>query len=229
MKLCVFGALGATGRDIVDAAVANGHDVRACDMARDPGNALPAGVEYRRVDVLNDDPAAAVAGCDAVLSALGLAFGPKAAMDPPPLYSDGTRAIIAAMEAAGRPERLIVISATFIATRDRGPVWFRAAANLGLDRIFAQMSEMEHALRASSLDWTAVRPGWLMDGPATGDATVVADVIPQGMIRTRHADLARFMLHCAETGEWSRATPAIARPEPEEKSSLSALFSELLP
>ena len=125
-------------------------------------------------------------------------------------------------------KRLIVISASFVASRDRGPIWFRAAAMPALDRVFRQMGDMERILRSTDdIDWTAVRPGWLLDGARTGDYTVTPDVIPRGLIRTRHADLADFMLTLAEGKGWNRQTPAIARKEPFSVSSPLALLREL--
>jgi hypothetical protein len=132
------------------------------------------------------------------------------------------------MQAAG-VRRLVVISATFVATRDRGPVWFRAASRAGLGRVLAQMAEMERLLRASdNVDWTAVRPGWLMDGPLTTDYVIAPDVIAPGTIRTRHADLAHFMLTCVEDGAWIHGTPAIARAEPASASGPDKLLREVL-
>lgn len=80
---------------------------------------------------------------------------------------------------------------------------------------------------ARDIDWTAVRPGWLLDAPLTGDYAVKPDAIPDDLIRTRHADLAHFMLRCVETGDWVRATPAIARKEDDEVSAPSAVLKEM--
>ena len=69
--------------------------------------------------------------------------------------------------------------------------------------------------------------GWLMAGAPTDDYVVQADVIPEGLIRTRHADLANFMVRLAAGDEWLRATPAIARKEPPEASSPEAVLEEM--
>ncbi len=92
-------------------------------------------------------------------------------------------------------DRLVTISASFVETMARGPIWFQAAARLGLASIFAQMGEMEKILQATPwLRWTAIRPGWLLDEAASGDFEVFHDVIPEDLIRTRTGDLAAFML-----------------------------------
>ena len=226
MTLAVFGAAGTTGRALVEQAVERGHAVRAIELEWPDGEEPPAGAEAVEGNLLDGDLAPLIEGCDAVVSAIGLGLSAKAVLDPPPLYTRGTERLLEAMGRAG-VDRLVVISATFVATRDRGPVWFRATAGVALDAIFTQMGEMERILRASSADWTAVRPGWLLDAPLTADYLVTPDVIAPDLIRTRHADLAHFMLHCAESGDWSRATPAIARPEPEAASTPGKLLKEV--
>lgn len=225
--LAVFGAAGATGQHVVRQAVERGHLVRAIEpeWPGDPG--LPEGATPRTANVLRDDLAPALEGCDAVVSAIGLGLSLRAVLRPPPVYTEGALHLIDAMNTLGI-RRLIVVSASFVETRDRGPIWFRATSAMALERVFTQMAEMERILRASDdMDWTAVRPGWLMEGPLTADYTVTPDVIPRHLIRTRHADLAHFMLNCVETGEWIRAAPAIARAEPASASGPSALMREL--
>ncbi|SFP14973.1 SDR family oxidoreductase [Tranquillimonas alkanivorans] len=227
MKLAVIGASGTTGQQIVNQAVAAGHDVRAIDRDDCKDAAFPNMVDRRQGDVLEGDLAPLLEGREAVLSGLGVPLAPKTAASPPPLYSEGTRNIVDAMRRAG-VRRLVVISATFVATRDRGPLWFRAAAHLALDRIFDQMAEMEEILRGTDdIDWTAVRPGWLLDGALTRDYVVRPDAIPDDLIRTRHADLAHFMLHCAESDDWVRQTPAVARAEEPAVSGPQAVLQEL--
>ncbi len=226
-RIAIFGAGGATGRQAVRQAVQAGLTVRAVepDWPDDPG--LPDGVEIRTADVMKDDLAPVVEGCDAILSCIGLPLTAKTAVDPPPLYTASAEAYLKAMAATGI-RRLVVISASFVATRDRGPWLFRIAATAALEPIFTQMGEMERILRASDTDWTAVRPGWLMAGEATGDYTVTPDVIAPGLIRTRQGDLAHFMLHCLREGEWIRRMPAPARAEARRDESGHRLLAEAL-
>lgn len=98
MRITVFGATGGVGQEVVRQAVAAGHEVTA--VVRDPAR-LPVPLSDVQVHTVArvDDPEAlreAVAGRDAVLSALG-SHGRKA---------DGvaerlTGAVLAAMEAEG--------------------------------------------------------------------------------------------------------------------------------
>lgn len=227
MQITVFGAGGATGRDVVKEARKRGWRVIAVE--REWQTSSPdEQIDRREADVLKDDLAPLVEGSDAVISALGVGLSLETVTNPPPLYTEGTQAIIEAMKAHG-VARLVVISASFTQTRDRGPLYFRGTALIGLDRVFNQMEEMEAMLRETDgIDWTAVRPGWLMEGVATRDYTVTPDVIPENLIRTRHADLAHFMVECVENGEWIKDTPAIAREEPDSATSPVQVLSDMV-
>lgn len=229
MHILVYGADGATGRRIVDQALARGHDVRGSVLAFDPALPRRDRLEWTVGDIMGGDGLDGhMDGIDAVLSATGVSVGLKAAVAPPRLYSEGTRNILDAMGRRG-VDRLVTISATFVETMDRGPVWFEIAARIGLNAIVADMARMEETLRAShGVRWTAVRPGWLLDEKPSGDYAVFEDVIPPDLIRTRTGDLAHFMLGCVEDGTYVGETPAIARAEPDDKSGLEAVLHDML-
>ena len=111
MKLTVFAATGGIGRQVLDQALAAGHDVTA--VVRDPSS-LPGQVRAITVaDLATAGPGAlepAVAGADAVLSGLG----PRSRSDAG-IASRGTRAIVAAMQATGA-RRIVVVSAAPVST-----------------------------------------------------------------------------------------------------------------
>ena len=222
----VLGADGGVGRCLVDQALARGHRVRAIEPEW-PAPDARAELDLCEADVLGDDLAPCFDGVDAVLSCLGVGNKVGTLLDPPPLYTQGTTNILRGMHGAG-VRRLIVISASFVAAKDRGPVYFRMPVMAALHNVLDQMAEMEAQLRGSDVDWTAVRPGWLMDAPLSADYTVTPDVIPPDLIRTRMADVAHFMLDCAETGDWQRQTPALAREENAEATSLSTVVKEMV-
>lgn len=226
-RLLVFGAEGATGREVVRQAARLGHAVRASDREFRDAAALPAGVEAVAADVLEGDLRPVVAGTEAVISCLGVPNDPRTLLDPPPLYTTGTRRIMEATEAEG-VRRIVVISASFVAVQDRGPFLFRTAVIPALSRVLDQMREMEAMLRASALDWTAVRPGWLLEAEPSGDPWIGPDVIPKELIRTRTGDLAALLIDCAARDAWLRATPAIARDEPDELESSREVVLEML-
>jgi nucleoside-diphosphate-sugar epimerase len=228
LTLTIFGGSGATGKAAVETALSRGHTVRTVEREESANTSGNARLTHHTADVLSDDLDSVIADSDAVLSCLGVGNDPKTLLSPPPLYAKGTARICDAMEAEG-VKRLIVMSATFVATSDRGPIWFKIPALTALSQVFEQMQEMEDMLhQRDSLDWTAVRPGWLMEGDGTDDYTVQADVIPEGMIRTRRADVGAFMAKLAEGTEWARQTPAIARHEAPSASGPDEVVREML-
>lgn len=169
MNLLVFGASGATGREVVRQALARGHSVTVFlrQTARLP-------LQHASVRTLEGDVGdasavrQAVAHHDAVISTLGV----SAPLKPDPVVVDGVRHIVSAMEATG-VTRLIYQS--FIGVRDsRAAVGFvlRYVAPLPLRHEIADHEAKEAIVSASSLDWTIVRPPKLTDGPATGSFRV---------------------------------------------------------
>lgn len=225
-RILVFGAEGATGRRLVQQAAAAGHVLRASERLFRDRAALPDAVEAVEADVLSDDLRPLMRGMDAVVSCLGVPNDPRTLIDPPPLYVEGTARIVEAMQAEGVP-RIVVISAAFVAV-SRGPVLFRRAVIPSLTRVLDQMRGMEALLRVSGLDWTAVRPGWLMDGEATGDAWVGAEPFPEHIIRARTGDVAALLLDCAARDAWLGQTPFIARDEPDAEEGNLKVALEML-
>src|SRR5215469_5382124 len=114
MKLTIIAATGGVGRQLLAQALDAGHEVTV--VARNPAR-LPrdaqAATRIVTADLARSDPhvlESAVAGADAVLSALGPHTNADAGIAAP-----GTAAIISAMRAAG-VARIVVISASPVAT-----------------------------------------------------------------------------------------------------------------
>ena len=221
MKLTIIAATGGIGLQLLEQAVAGGHDVTA--VARNPQNLSPAPARAVAADLASTDPAAlhlAVAGADAVLSALG----PRSKADAG-VAARGTKVVIQAMQAAG-VRRIIVVSAAPIGTvpspgrphpprHDPGdgfivryladPIVKRA-----LREHYADLARMEDVLRDSGLDWTAVRPPRLTSKPVTGRyRTALGQNIRRGLFVSR-ADVAHYMLAILDQAETFHRTAGIA-------------------
>ena len=207
MKLLILGASGATGRWLVTLAAQAGHDVTALVRPSTPFDA-PTGVRVIRGEVL--DPAViatAVENKDAVASCLGIRRASKFPWAPILSPSDFTARVastlIPAMSHAG-VRRVVAISAGGVAesiTQLTAPVrWMVGAGSIGV--AYRDLAEMERQLSASQLDWLAVRPVTLMDGPPTGR---VGKVEKYGLFSiVRRADVAAWML-----GALARPTPYV--------------------
>jgi putative NADH-flavin reductase len=220
MKLTVVAATGGIGRQVLDQALAAGHDVTA--VARNPST-LPAAVRTLAADLAAADPAVlepAVAGADAVLSGLG----PRSRADAG-VASAGTRAVVQAMRATG-VRRVVVVSAAPVATvaspgrpdpprHDPGDGFLMRhllapALVAALRDVYADLALMEDVLRDSGLDWTAVRPPRLTDGPLTGAyRTAVGRNLRHGLLVSR-ADVAHLMLAVLDRPETVGQTVGVA-------------------
>ena len=221
MKLTIFAATGGIGRQLLGQAIAAGHDVTT--VARNPRGLSPVPARAVAADLASADPAAlqpAVAGADAVLSALG----PRTKADAG-VAARGTEVITEAMRAAG-VRRVIVVSAAPIGTipspgrphpprHDPGDGFIiRYLADPIVKRAlrahYADLAGMEDVLRDSDLDWTIVRPPRLTDKPVTGRyRTAYGQNIRRGVFVSR-ADVAHYMLSVLDNPETLRQTVGIA-------------------
>ena len=196
MNVIVFGATGKTGQHVCRIALERGHDVTA--FTRSPNKIEPgAGVRVAEGDVRDTEAVAeAIAGHEAAIVALGS----NGLRDRTTLAS-GTRAVVEGM-AASRVERLVVLSAAGVGySRGQVSLLSRVLFMTLLHNIHADHTAQEAAVRASSLNWTLVRPGILNDEPASG--RVVAT--NEGRIgRISRADLADFLVKTACEGTYSR-------------------------
>jgi putative NADH-flavin reductase len=194
MRIVVFGANGPTGRQLIDQAVTADHQVIA--VTRHPQRIPPRdGLTVVDADVADADAVnAAIAGRDAVLSAMGVSFSRK----PISVYSQGATNIIAAM-ARHAVKRLVMVSSSaldpdyhpsdsFFFNWVLEPLFMRRPGKTTYD----DMRRMESLVRASDLDWTIMRPCWLFDHPTVTDYQL-AENSADGMFTAR-ADLAASML-----------------------------------
>ena len=183
MRIVVVGAAGKSGQAVVAEAVKRGIGVTAYVRSASRAEGLPAGVSIVEGD--GRDTAAltaAVAGHDAVVVTAG---GRKE-----PVSADIARAVIAAMKAQG-VARLIVYSA-YGAVDGRG--FYGWVMRTAAGKVVADKVELERILSSCGLDWTAVRPGVLTDGPRTGKVKGDVDLVLSGFPQISRADVADFTI-----------------------------------
>ncbi|GGY52989.1 NAD(P)-dependent oxidoreductase [Parvularcula lutaonensis] len=223
--IVVFGASGVTGQHVLRQARHRDLRVLAVHHTIPEGARDDDRITHASADVLSDDLADLCALGRSIISCLGVAFSPSAAIDPPPLYSKGTKAIIDGMRRAAR-NRLAVISAAFVDHQEILPDWFRASVIPALGAIIDDMRAMERTVEECGLAWTIARPGWLLDRPKTDDYEVGDGVLHEGCLRTRNADLAEVMLMAVADGRWVGGRPSPARHESDFDESPAALARE---
>ena len=238
MQLTVFGASGGVGTHVVALAAQRGHQVRAVYRST-PQPPPPQRAEvFLTPDIF--DPAAAAAairGADVVITAVGPNFAtrhnPRTAMTSPPDLSQRlARTLIAAMNESAVPARLITVSTASMGPADRamgiGPRllfrFFRTVVVPNLGHVGQDLQAMETELAASGLDWYALRPVKLTDGPLTEHVQVSDRVTIKSISR---ADVAWHVLTLAEDpAPHLQRTPVVStgagsksRPRPDTSPS----------
>jgi len=221
MNITVFGASGGIGTHVVSLAAQRGHQVRA--IYRTAPRTAPSG--HTEVLVAADifDPAfaaTAIRGADVVVTAVGPNFAirhnPRTTMmSPPDLNQRLARTLFAAINGSAAPARLITVSSASMGPADNvmgaGPRllfrFFRTMLVPNLGRVGQDLRAMEDELAASGLDWYALRPVKLTDGPLTGHVQASARVTVKPISR---ADVAWHILAIAEDpGTRPLRTPVI--------------------
>jgi putative NADH-flavin reductase len=208
MKITVFGASGGVGAHVVDLAVQRGHSIRA--VYRAAPQVPPPGQAEILVSRDIFDPgfvARAIRGADVVIAALGPEFArrhnPRTTMiSPPDLHQRLAHALIAAMKDTGAPARLISVSTGSMGPADAAMSagqrllfrFFRTVVTPNLGRVGRDLQAMENELAATALDWYAVRPIKLTDGPLTGHVNARARFTMKTISR---ADVAWYILNLA--------------------------------
>jgi len=206
MKLVVFGATGGTGREIVTQALEAGHEVTA--VARKHS---PITIQHKHLKVLQGDVLAsetllqAVKGQDAVIFAVGAAD-----RSPTRVYSVGVMNVLLAM-CDFHVRRLICVSASGL---DPGSLIQKLIAKPLLWWIFkngyTDMLHMEIIVKASSMDWTILRPPRLTNGEHSGKYKVAVNKpLPNGWLLSR-ADLADYIVKHLHDPVIYRATVDLA-------------------
>ncbi len=206
MKIVVFGATGAVGRELVTQGLEIGHAVTAFVRDRSKLTICQTNLDIIEGDVL--DSAAvdrAVAGQDAVLVALGA--GSKGQV-----RSAGTRSVVQSMQKSD-VRRLICLSTLGVGD-SRGNLnflWKYVMFGMLLRAAYADhVSQEEHVIH-SGLNWTIVRPAAFTDGERTGDYRHGFPATESGLkLKVSRADVADFMLAQLADSRYVHKTPGVS-------------------
>ena len=197
MRLVVLGASGGVGRWVAKIAISEGHTVTAVVRPSSTIDALK-GVIVQRGDPTDPDFLGAVFhGCDAVISCVGIrraGLSPFARLlSPPDLTTRLASSVTRAMDSQF-VRRLVVISAGGVAESIAQLTWpVRQLVSIGsIGVAYRDLAGMESRLAASSLDWLAVRPVTLVNGPPLGRARPVRRYGLTEVVR--RADVAAWMV-----------------------------------
>ncbi|KAL7670476.1 hypothetical protein ACOME3_005411 [Neoechinorhynchus agilis] len=207
MKLAVFGATGALGRNVIKEACTRKYEVTALVRSPEKLNDLKdhPNLTIKKVDI-SSDPIESIHlnEYDAVISCLGHAGIP---IRPITLYSDTIKRIIEAMKAAHK-RRLVVCSASFSKPflNEYPYVFYRLFLRPMIGRHLDDMYRMEQILEAESdIDYTIVRPGHLLNkDPVSDFKRVVREGYynPDSKRQIPRSELAKFMIDEAQEAKF---------------------------
>jgi len=190
MRLFILGATGGIGLELVAQALERGHQVTVFVRTPQKLGRLQESVTVIRGDVLNPEPlGVALAKHDAVLSAMG-----PPGLGRSTITSDAAQATVMAMKATGT-HRLLIVGVGMLF--DDSGLLGRFLRSTFLRNIANDSAEMERIVRATSLDWTIVRPPRLTNGPRTERYGIADDHLPRsagGAVTISRADVAHFLL-----------------------------------
>lgn len=204
MKLVIFGASSATGKLLVEKALAAGHEVIA--FVRDESKLGNISGKFKQIcgDALNPAQVeAAVQDSQAVLSTLG----PRG--KPAVMVAESTKNIVSAME-KHQVRRLVVVSVAGIAVpQDRRSFnLISVLIKLLLKDVFRDRENQLAVLDASKVEWIAVRVPRLTDELPTGSVQAFFGN-PSPSMKVTRADLADFMLRQLTEDQWLRQAPIL--------------------
>ncbi len=210
MKILVVGASRGIGLHLIVQGLSAGHVVTA--FARHPEHIVSSHDRLLKLKGNILDPEAverAVAGQDAVVCTLGK----KTPWEPPPdLFSRGTAGLLGAMNAAGVRRIVCVTGVGAGDSRGHGGFLYdRLWRPYMLKAMYDDKERQEALVAASGLDWTIVRPGFLTNGPLTGDYRALTDLTDVVAGSISRADVAHFILQELAGGRYLHRSPLLTR------------------
>ncbi len=208
-KICVFGANGQTGQEILRQALDLQIPIRAAVRNRD---SLPIYknkieiCEYSFHDPLSIE--AAIAGCEIVICTIGSGSLSKA-MKPINVYSNAARSISEAMKRL-EVHRLIMISSGGVEYDAKAPWYYRYLLRPMLINTYMDMMKMETIIEEQNdtIHWTIVRPTYLSDGPSK-DYLVKNRKVEEGNFKIFRVDLATFIVNESQQHNWVHMYPTL--------------------
>lgn len=207
MRIAVIGASQGVGLELLKIALEEGHEVTA--LLRDPSR---LSIAHARLKIVRGDileaasVAAATSGQDAVCVCIGIPPTRK----PVTVFSQGIGNVLAAMKREPH-QKLIAVSGIGAGdSKGHGGFFYDRVINpLLLATIYADKDRLESIIKASSVQWLVVRPGFLTNGPRTGKYRVMENLAGVTAGKISRLDVADFMLKQLATPTLFGKTPLL--------------------
>jgi putative NADH-flavin reductase len=201
MKILIIGAGGGIGHEAVLLALQEGHHVVA--VLRNPEK-IPLthpNLSIVKGDILQPSTFEQhLREADFNISAIGVSGANFFNDKPTTLYSEGNASLVSAMQRVGA-KRALFISASAVEISPVLPFYVRFVAKYIIQKIlrhmYADLRTMEAIIKATSLDWTIIRPPQLTNGPVTGQYRTSVNAFLKNALKISRADVAHYMIHNA--------------------------------
>ena len=210
MRVLIIGASKGIGLETTRQALDAGHDVRALARSASAIAVSNPSLEKMPGDALKtEDVEAALVGVDVAIQTLGVGLGDL--FRPVHLFSDATRALIAAMRSQV-VKRLICVTG-FGAGDSRASISClqRLPFQIVFGRAYDDKSLQEQLIKESELDWTIARPGVLTNGPRTGRYRILSEASQWRNGIISRADVAEFLVRQIGDQTYIRKTPVLIK------------------
>jgi len=209
MKVTLFGATGRTGRPLIDEG--RKRDMEVTVFARSSSTFHDPDVRVIRGSLTDETLLReAISGSDAVLSALG----PTALRHPSDLpITTATEAILSAMKQENVRRLIAISTGTAVDPEDGFDSKIRIPAlliKLAMPSAYRDIIGLASSIRASGLDWTMVRVGFLKDGPAAQRLNIGVYGHTKHSMTVLREDVAKFMFDQIQSRDFIRQAPGIS-------------------
>lgn len=207
MKIAIIGANGKTGVEVVNRALARGHQVKAGYFGSSPSRRPDSSLEFVKCDATKrEDVERLLGGVDAVVLTLG-----HTKRTPPTMQVDATRLVLDVMSEKGI-ERIVSLTGVGVAVDGDKPRWYERLFNYifaKLQSVRVRDGEAHHEVIArSDRKWTVFRAFKLTNGEATSwdlKATV------PGMLLTSRKTVAEAMISVIEDNSHLGESPVFVK------------------
>ncbi|MCA9473226.1 MAG: SDR family oxidoreductase [Nitrospira sp.] len=207
MNILIVGATRGIGRQLLEQALTAGHAVTA--LVRNPQTFATQHDQLRilKGDILDSNSVElAMAGQEAVCCTIGV----KVPWIQVMVFSEGTRNLLQAMKKTGVTRLVCVTGIGAGDSKGHGGFLYDSIFLPTLLRtIYADKDRQESLIKASNVDWTIVRPGFLTNGPLTENYRALTNLTGVTAGKISRADVAHFMLIELQSKHYLRQTPLL--------------------
>ncbi len=207
MNILIIGATRGIGIELLTQALDRRYHLAAlvrnkASLTKDHKN-----LKVIQGDILDADSVnQAVSGQDAVCVSIGI----KPTRKPVSVFSDGTKNVIEAMQRFSVKKLICVTGIGAGDSKNHGGFLYDRIFNpLLLKTVYADKDVQESMVRESGLEWIIVRPGFLTNGPRTGQYRAVTDLTGVTAGKISRADVAHFILDQLSSPSYMGQTPLL--------------------